>query len=651
MQKPDKAILKPEDKERFLAFIQRQVGGHPVVKVHHAKWKELIEWENGDQFSQWDEKSNQMLPVKLGIRKKRTVVNLMKPLAEAIEGKVNFISDYSGMPNSSDLNDIAAAKVATALLAHGDYINKTENLNEDLKYELIRVGNACRTWQFEQGEFGFIKGANGTIEKSVGEVIGRVPSIFNIRPDPTAKSRDDMRWFIELAEVTQDSILENFDVTEDKLKEAEEASGKYAGMYEKEHEKDQEEKTHIIKYYWEKKNSRYDTGRLILILGKDVILWQGPNPALGEIPFFLYGYKRYGNSMWHTGPLHHVQDIQREFNRNVSITSEHIEAWRPKLGVPPGAILKNGAFTMDAAEIVEIDDSKGRPFSIPQPELSPQVAAFRDFLMNAKDIVSNVHEVTYSQLPQYATRAPAALYSMMLEQENIKIDPMIKNINKILVEEGSFRLRLMEHYYKQPRLVKVIGKSNEASLKFFSGADLKSNTDVKLNIGVNLHQSKVVQQRLLLDLKSNGAPIEWNKVYKLLGEGDLEQELRGDIADETRAIRENSAFINDEWKKTKQQGGVFIYLHDNHELHLDYHTNLAKSEEAQGWADDKWNALQAHIKEHFTYAVMLRSGQTPTEPTATPPGTTEQPPPAGTEAVGGAAQTPESAMQEQATAI
>ncbi len=601
----DKKILKREDEEEFIKFIDHQVKEHPVVKEHHPSWKTLIHWvDGGEQFSEWDNGANKMIAVPLKKRRLKIVVNLMKPLIEAIEGKINFISSYVGVPNSSDIEDVQAAKIATGLLSNNDDHNKIEALNEDLKYDLIRTGNAFRKWTWEKGDFGYIKGKDGPVKQD-GELVGSIPSIFNCRPDPTAKRREDMRYFTELAEVTEDSILENFDIDKTRLKEATDEDSKYEGMFEKESEKDKEESTYIIKYYWERSSKKYPNGRHMIVCGK-LILWRGENPALGEIPYFHYGYKRFGNSLWHTGPPFHVQDLQRQYNRRCSIISEHIEGWKPKMLLPYGSIIKDGAFTADSYELIEYDQSKGEPRPMQIPELSQQVLADREFYAGAFNTVSNIHEVSYSQLPQYSSRAPASLYSMMLEQENLKIDPMIQRMNKVLLDEGKFRLRMIQHYYKQPRMVKVVGKANESSVQYFSGADLKDNLDIKLSIGVSLHQSKVVQQRLLLELKEKGAPLDWNKIYKLLGEGDIEQELRGDIADETRAQRENQAFISGAWNKPREKGGVFMYVHDNHDLHLDQHTNLAKTEEAQSWPKEQWDGLQAHIAEHFSLAMALK---------------------------------------------
>lgn len=600
-----KEYLKKSEEEEFFEFLDRQVRDHPVVKVHHGKWKELIEWaDKGEQYSEWDGDKVISIHHKLKKRKKLVVINLMKPLGEALLSKIELAHQLAGSPSSSDLNDTEASKVATKFLAHNDYINHIQELDEDFKYDLVSTGNAWYKWTWDRNGHGYIgkKEEDGSYKpvKEEGEVRAFVPSVFNIRPDPTAKKREDMRWLIELAEVPEDEILRKFKITEEelKMKMAEEPEGtKYEGMNEPEEEKDKEEKTHIVKYYWEKKSDKYPDGRYIIALD-NLILYKGKNPALGEIPYFHVGFKRCGNSLWHTSPYHHVQPIQREFNRTISIISEHHEGWRAKMIVPKGSIMKEGAFTTDSFELLEVDTTKGDPRPANMPELSPQVTAWRDFLMGAVDKVSNVHEVSYAQLPQYASRAPASLYSMMLEQENMKIDPMIKRLNKNLVEMGKFRLRLMDKYYTQPRMVKIVGKAQESTVEYFRGSDLKGNFDVKLEIGVSLNQPKIIKQRLLMELKQVGAPIDWNKIFKLLSDEDISEHLRGDLADESRAIRENQAFIHDTHHKDRKEGGVFIMIDDDHDVHLEHHTNLIKTEEAQGWEDAKFNSLMQHIEEH-----------------------------------------------------
>src|SRR4030042_5934552 len=88
----NKSILPEEEtgRKNFLVFLSKQVKDHPVVKKHHGKWKELIDWtDEGNQYSEWDKQASVMRPVTLKRRKRRVVINLMKPVAEALESKIN----------------------------------------------------------------------------------------------------------------------------------------------------------------------------------------------------------------------------------------------------------------------------------------------------------------------------------------------------------------------------------------------------------------------------------------------------------------------------------------------------------------------------------------------------------------------------------
>lgn len=581
-----------------------QITGHPVVKKHHGQWKEIIAWTDKDeQFSKWGVDEEKLMPVRLVKRKRKVVFNLMKPLSEAIEGKLNMFYQLAGTPNSGEDKDIQASKVSTKLIAHNDYVNDIEaQLEDDFKYDITRTGNVfVKITPWDLGSYGYIKGDNGSVKQD-GEVTINIPSVFNIRPDPTAKKREDMRWIIELMEVTKDEILENFDVKEEDLDkqagEMPEGDGKWQGMNEPLDEKDKKEETYILLLRWERKTTKFPEGRHNIIVG-NLELFANKNPALGEIPFYHFGYKRIGNSLWHRGPMHYAQGPQRQVNRTLSIEAEHVEGWRAKMVVPQGAIIKEGAFTTDSFELLEVDTNAGEIRPLNMPELSPVVSKIIDFWISAIDKIANVHEVSYAQLPKYASRAPASLYSMMLEQENIKINPMIKRWNGTLREMGSFRLRLMGKYYKQARLVKIVGKTEETSLEYFKGADLEGNFDVKLVIGVSLHQSRTIQQNLLMELKKQGAPIDWNRIIKMLDLGTIAEELRTDIADITRAERENHGFLNDTYDKDFEKGGVRVYIHDNHEIHLDAHTDFVKTAEVQQWKTKKWDDFQIHINQHF----------------------------------------------------
>lgn len=599
--------------EAYCSFVDNQAGNHPVVKIHHGKWKELIDWEEGNQFALWNENKRSVIPVELTVRKKTVVINLMKPLNETIEGKLNFFHHIVGVPNSGEQEDIYGSQVATKLIDYNDYVNGMDELMEEMKYDLLRPGISCIKWVWDKDALGYVKNneKGGPPVKENGEVIGEVVPIFNVRPDPTAKSRKRMRWLIELIPVTREEIKKKYKVSDDFIDTlVESKSDKWKGTHEKEREKDPDQEEFVIKEDWRIPDDLYPEGRLIISCAGKMLHAQ-ENPSVdGEIPHFFFFYRKSGYSFWPKGPLHYIQDIQREFNRMISIISEHIEAWRPKMAVGKGALKRVNSMTVDAFELVEVDFARGEPRTLNMPELSGQVTAYRDFLISSIDKVSNIHEVSYARLPQYASRAPASLYSMMLEQESEKLHPMIKKINKTLVEMARFRLKLMDKHYGLKRMTKVIGRNKEATIQYFDKADLSESFDVRLEIGASLNQSTTIQQRLLIELWEKGI-LEGRdkiKIMKMLNLGTAEHELRSDMADTERAMRENQAFIDGTDNKKKEGGGVWVFMHDDHELHLDMHTNLAKSEEAAKLSKERWARLESHINEHFAWHLALKRG-------------------------------------------
>lgn len=617
-------FFKDKSKNEFASWIDKQVSEHPVVKAHHGHWKELIEWEDGNQFGIWDDTARAVVPVKFEVREKRIVINLMKPLNETLEGKIDFNHKIVGTPNSGEMKDIRGAQVSTKLIDYNDAINDVEELYEDAKYDLLRPGISCIKWYWDKAHYATLQKSdqpNG-VRGATGEVIGEIVSIFNIRPDPTAKTRKKCQWIVEVKEVTKEELKRVYKVKDDwfedkavskKTKKAGTETkaaliNKYKGMHEELSEKDKDAETYIVKEFWDRPSSLYPDGRFIVTSEGDVLdARKNPSPD-GDLPYFFFVYKKKGNSFWPRGPLHYIQGIQREFNRMISIQSEHIESWRPKMSVGKGAVKRAGAFTVDSFEMVEVDYSRGEPKAIHMPELSPQVTLYRDFLEGAVASVSNVHEVSYARLPQYASRAPASLYSMMLEQENIKLTPMVKRINKTLREMAMFRLKLMDKHYTAKRMVKVVGQHKEATIEYFDRTDLSQNYDVRLEIGVSLHQSPTIQTQLLIQLWREGILTEQDrvKVLRTINLGTAEHEIRRDMADTERALRENQSFIDDTYEAKRQDRGVTVYWNDDHELHLDYHTNFIKSEEAQRWDDDKWRAFDIHIYEHFRWLSFVR---------------------------------------------
>ena len=96
------------------------------------------------------------------------------------------------------------------------------------------------------------------------------------------------------------------------------------------------------------------------------------------------------------------------------------------------------------------------------------------------------------------------------------------------------------------------------------------------------------------------------------------------MADTEKAMRENQAFVDGEYEvskdpeKNRMEGGVIWLIDDDHELHLEAHVTLLKSEEAAKWDQERWDALIAHIEKHREF--YLNAMAAAMAPAAQPPG-------------------------------
>jgi hypothetical protein len=176
-----------------------------------------------------------------------------------------------------------------------------------------------------------------------------------------------------------------------------------------------------------------------------------------------------------------------------------------------------------------------------------------------------------------------------------------------------FRLQLMDQHYTLPRMIKIMGKNRSSTIGYFEKTDLNENFDVRLEVGVSLNQSPSIQMRTLTELYTQGILTQADKpkILRMLNLGTGENELREDLADYDRALRENQAFVDGTYAKDKKDGGVKIYIHDDHGLHMEIHTDLMKSEEAARWDQETWDAMDKHITEHFIVLAFMQQGMNP----------------------------------------
>jgi hypothetical protein len=90
--------------------------------------------------------------------------------------------------------------------------------------------------------------------------------------------------------------------------------------------------------------------------------------------------------------------------------------------------------------------------------------------------------------------------------------PDMDRYNRAMSRVYKKRLLLAQECYREPRLIKISGKGSDIKVKAFIGADIRNNTDVRLELDSGTAQTKTGQRQLLLDLAKQGlfGPIDQN---------------------------------------------------------------------------------------------------------------------------------------------
>jgi hypothetical protein len=185
---------------------------------------------------------------------------------------------------------------------------------------------------------------------------------------------------------------------------------------------------------------------------------------------------------------------------------------------------------------------------------------------------------------------------------------------------------LLVQYWDTEHIVKIVGKEDAFSTELLSGADLKRATDVRIEPGSSLPQSKAARQAFIMDLMANAyiPPEEGLDMLEIGGTKKLLDQLKND---KRQAQRENIKFkrmgardiamYEEQFSLNIQEGGIqpdeidpetgqplqaplMIPVHDfdNHEVHIQEHDRFRKSQAWETLPPEVQQLMQSHVQMH-----------------------------------------------------
>lgn len=255
----------------------------------------------------------------------------------------------------------------------------------------------------------------------------------------------------------------------------------------------------------------------------------------GEYPFAKIDSIQSG-SYYATSVIEDLIPIQRELNRT---RSQLLEA--RTLSAKPGWFYTEGSMdpnkvTSANGQMIGIKPGATPPTPIPLPQMPSYIMDLLQFDLSDIEDISGQHQVSKGSAPAGVTAGTAIQF--LQEADNSFMATTHASIEDAIKKVAKQTISLAIQYWDSKRLIKVVGKDGSLSARYLQGSDLINGTDIRIEGGSSLPQSKAARIALFMDLMNRGflPPQDGLKLMKLSSMQEYWDEV--DI-DKNQALREN----------------------------------------------------------------------------------------------------------------
>lgn len=622
LAKKDKLSTAEEDYLR--QKIETIWENHPDVSIRFPRLKKIMAWIAGYQYYDYNTVSKKLLPVKVE-RTRKLVFNRMRGFVRTLLGKLTSdVPNMGVVPNTSEDEDLEASRIGDKIIE--GLVDKLgfRQILDKLKAWLIISGTAYLRVFWNKDDFGIVE-YRREIDQTTGEEIvvqiteeGDVGmeavSPFHCRHDPLNTDHDKWRWFVYGEEVDAEALEDEYGLERGSLQETsnrldtsldvEVAAGDVAiGAPEK--KDDVTGRTIVRKELW--------TPRMFVVTAGSKVLEYGGNPY-GTIPFFkaediLIPISHDEKGILYNQPmLRDLIPVQREYNRQKSLMSLAIErATKLKVLVPAGSMLNKKFFNDEYGVFIDYTPKMGgEPHQMKLDPLPPDIHTYSAGLENEFYHIAGLHEASFGQLPERASHASGSLVSLLLEQDEIVLNPLLASLNAMLSKAWTLALQMVQNNYAVPRLIKYVGWDNQNAVIKFMGADLKGNTDVRVTSQMGLPRSRALKIEYIMRLRQAGLLTDDKANLEMLEFPNTDKVFQDALLHERRAQRENSMIEKNPFISPQEVLG-WLYPFENHGVHFKIHLRDRLGAKWDSYSPNQKQALDLHIQA--THQILVQQMQ------------------------------------------
>lgn len=348
-------------------------------------------------------------------------------------------------------------------------------------------------------------------------------------------------------------------------------------------------------------DKEHPDGQLIIVAGNE-LLYRGELPFLNGIngkrdfPFVRQAAHEQVGCFWGASVIERVIPVQRSYNAVKNRKHEFLNRLAMGvLAVEDGSVDTNNLEQegLSPGKILVYRQGADRPGFLGAGSVPADFSYEEDRLLNEFIIISGVSELARNSAAPASVTSGVAL-QILVEQDDTRLSVSAENIRQAIKEIAKHLLRLYRQYALTPRLVKIMGESNEVEVYYFSSCDVISD-DIVFDTDNELNDSPANRKNMVLELLRAGvlhdregrlSESAKTKILEMMGMGNWESSC--DLARLNRAKAEKE---NISAKETEQPLGI-----DDHAVHIETHTAFVISGEADKLG--RKEIILRHIEKH-----------------------------------------------------
>jgi hypothetical protein len=294
--------------------------------------------------------------------------------------------------------------------------------------------------------------------------------------------------------------------------------------------------------YYHKKTAALPDGRMTMFLCDGTVLYDGDLPY-ARIPVFRIVASEMLNTPQGYSPATDIAPLQEAIDRLASAIFTNQSAFAVQnIAIPRGANIQIDAID-GGLNAVHYNETGGPNGGLPTPlqltKSPPEAFKFLEMLVHDLETVSGVNSVARGNPPP---GMDAGVALSLVQTEAIQfMNGLQKSYASLLKDVGMFIIETLKTYGQAPRMVAIVGKMKQDSLKEFDGSDLEGITRVNVDLGNPLSRTIAGRMQIAKALVDSGFVLDPQQYLQVLNTGRLEPLTEG-VLSQLNCIRGKTRF-------------------------------------------------------------------------------------------------------------